>query len=253
MSRQFYDEFARIVSGAGHDPAMFGLEKLEHASRLAVYRNNVATSAIEALRAAYPVVNALTGARFFSPLAKAFWQSAPPRIRSLTGYGEGFADHVADYEPARGLPYLAEIARLDRAWLEAHLAADGPPRGPAQVAALSPGMIADLAPGLHPSARLLTLSWPVHDIWWQHRSGRSAGKRLDLEPAAQAVLVWRPYGDVRSIVLDPGTARFLVSLQSGGSLAEASHDALARYPDFDPAAVFRAALSAGYLSGDTMP
>ena len=31
----------------------------------------------------------------------------------LAEYGAGFPDFVADYEPARGLPYLADVARLD--------------------------------------------------------------------------------------------------------------------------------------------
>ena len=113
-------------------------------------------------------------------------------------------------------------------------------------------MLEGLAPGLHPSARLLSLSWPVHDIWEQHRSGRSTGRRLGLAPEVQAVLVWRPFGEVRSVGLDPGSACFLANLEAGGSLAGASAYALARHPDFDPAATFGAALSAGYLSGDKL-
>ena len=249
MSRQFYDAFADLVSGVASEPMTLRLEHPGQADRLAVYRNNVASSAIEALRAAYPVVNALTGPRFFSPMAKAFWRGCPPRTRGLSGYGDGFADHVAGYQPARMLPYLADIARLDRAWLEAHHAVDGPVCRPAQVAMLAPAILADLPPGLHPSARLLDLSWPVHEIWQRHRSGRSIGRDPGLAAQAQSALVWRPYGEVRSVVLDPGSACFLARLNDGKALASASEYTLARYPDFDPAAAFGAALSAGYLSG----
>ncbi|MFY0639311.1 putative DNA-binding domain-containing protein [Maricaulis maris] len=253
MSRQFYDGFADLVNGAASEPMALRLERPGQAGRLAVYRNNVASAAIEALRAAYPVVNAVTGSRFFSPMAKAFWRRCPPRTRGLSGYGDGFANHVAGYQPARMLPYLADIARLDRAWIEAHHAADGHVCRPAQVAALSPASLAELTPGLHPSARLLDLSWPIHDIWQRHRSGQSIERDLRLAAEAQSVLVWRPYGDVRSVVLDPGSACFLASLNEGKALASASEHTLVRYPDFDPAAAFGAALSAGYLSGALLP
>ncbi|WP_297731937.1 DNA-binding domain-containing protein [uncultured Maricaulis sp.] len=253
MSRQFYDDFADALRSGDHEAARPYLERPGHAARLAVYCNNVASSAIEALRAAYPVVNALTGARFFSPMAKAFWQSGPPRTRSLTGYGSGFADFVDGYQPARTLPYLADIARLDRAWLEAHLAADASPCRPGQMAQLPPDRIAALNPGLHPSARLLCLAWPVHGIWQRHRSGRSEARRVTLAPKAQGVLVWRPFGDVRSVVLDPGSVRFIASLDEGQSLAEASEDALIQHAGFDPARAFEAALTGGYLSGDALP
>ena len=112
---------------------------------------------------------------------------------------------------------------------------------------LAPAILADLPPGLHPSARLLDLSWPVHEIWQRHRSGRSIGRDPGLAAQAQSALVWRPYGEVRSVVLDPGSACFLARLNDGKALASASEYTLARYPDFDPAAAFGAALSAGYL------
>jgi hypothetical protein len=83
------------------------------AGRFAVYRNNVFASLIDALADTYPVMLALVGNEFFRAMAKVFVQTNPPRSRVLACYGSGFADFVEDFYPARSLPYLADVARLE--------------------------------------------------------------------------------------------------------------------------------------------
>ena len=138
MPADFHAAMAGFLRG-GDDAAL--LPHLADPAALrfaAVYRNNVVRGAIEALRAAYPAVNRLVGADFFASLAAAYWQAHPPVTRSLTLYGAEFAGHIAQWEPAKALAYLPDVARHDRAWLEAHHAAEAPVLTPADIAARPP-------------------------------------------------------------------------------------------------------------------
>jgi len=246
MPDAFFAEFAQMLRA---DAAVcVGLSDQPDGARLAVYRNNTVRAAIEALRAAYPTVNRLTGERFFSPMAKDYWRVSPPDQRSLTLYGEHFDRHIATYSPADSLPYLGDIASLDRAWLEAHHAADEPVCRPDMVAALAPDQVPDLAPGLHASVRMLDLSWPVHGIWDNHRSGAPISSKK-IAAAPETVIVWRPNANVISSPVSPAQADYLRRLGAGRRLGETSLATLDRFPDFDPVAAFGAALSAGYLAG----
>src|SRR6202000_1958685 len=68
---------------------------------------------VNALRLSCPTVDALVGEAFFDQAAQAFVQDHPPASAWLTGYGASFADFLDAYEPARDLPYLADVARFD--------------------------------------------------------------------------------------------------------------------------------------------
>ena len=247
MSEHFHAEFAAMLRGGAGATTI--RTPVSDASLLAIYRNNVVRTAIEALRAAYPTVNRLTGDLFFSPMAKAYWQDHPPRTRTLTLYGAGFAEHVRRYLPARTLPYLSDIARLDRAALEALHAVDAEPCRARTIAAMPPRDVPKLAPGLHPSVRILHLDWPVHAVWKAHGSGGEGGE-FRLAPQPETVIVHRPRSQVLTACLTRATAIFLDQLDAGNSIETASATASLQDPDFNVAGAFGDALSAGYLAGD---
>ena len=52
-------------------------------------------------------------------MAGAFARQSPPRSRLLAHYGEGFAEFIERFEPARLVPYLADMARLELARVQA--------------------------------------------------------------------------------------------------------------------------------------
>ena len=55
----------------------------------------------------------------------------------LVDYGEEFPDFLATFEPAAELPYLSDVARLDRFWTQAHVAADQTPIAAADIDGIS--------------------------------------------------------------------------------------------------------------------
>ncbi len=250
MPESFHADFSDVLMGGDPDGLAGWLEPGTDLRRLAVYRNNVVSSAIEALRAAYPAVNRLVGESFFSPMARAYWQDAPPKTRTMTLYGEMFPSHVGRYEPASNLPYLQSVAEYDRAWLEAHHAAEAAPLDANSVAAMKPEDLPRLAPGLHASARLLRHEWPGLEIWRRNRFDTTPDA-LDVRPGDFAGLLWRRRGEVRHRALTSAEWSFLHALKAGMTIELAAADAMTIDPDFEAAAFFGAALTDEFLGRNT--
>ncbi|SDL62020.1 HvfC/BufC family peptide modification chaperone [Maricaulis salignorans] len=248
MSDRFHDELvAAITSGeaAGLEPWLTTPAALR---RMAVYRNNVVHGMIEVLRAAYPVVERLVGAGFFAPMAKAYWQAVPPTDPVMSHYGEAFADFIDGYAPSAGLVYLGDVARLDRAWLEAHHASDEPALDAGQLAGLAPEALPQLAPRLHPSVHLCTSNWPAYAIWRSNRDDAEPA-RVELRPAPDHALVWRHRGTVRHRALSSADHGFLAALAQGQTLQDAAHAAASVDAGHNAADLFGEALASSILGG----
>jgi len=88
-------------------------EGIEPAARLGIYRNHALATFGDALRRIYPVVCRLVDERFFGYATHQYLRERPPRSRCIVDYGEDFADFLAVFPPCEGLPYVADIARLE--------------------------------------------------------------------------------------------------------------------------------------------
>ena len=210
--------------------------------RFAVYRNNVAVALIGALEARYPVVRRLVGDDFFRAMAGAYVAAEKPRAPTLIHYGDGFPDFVACFPPAGAVAYLADVARLENAWIEAYHAAEAAALSLDALAAIAPDGFEALRFRPHPAARLLSFAHPAASIW--------AASQGDGEPrppenwAGEEALVTRPDADVFVRVLPPGGFAFATALFSGASLGEA---AALGGEGFDPGAHLVGLVEAGAL------
>lgn len=186
--------------------------------RFAVHRNTVAASLIEALAARFPVVERLVGEEFFRAMAHAYVMQEPPHSPLLFQYGGSFADFIARFAPAAPLPYLSDMARLEYAQGVAYHAADREPLAPASFAALDRGRLADFTVELHPSVFIVGSSHPVISIWLANQAETVTPLR---QRGAEAALVSRPFLDVETRRLQPGTDAFLSVLKAGATIGEA--------------------------------
>ena len=167
--------------------------------RFDVYRNNVVTSLIDALGAGFPAVHALVGEDFFKAVAGVYVRQHPPTSPLMIFYGEAFPAFLRAFEPAQAVPYLADVAALERARREAYHAADDPIGDPSPLAELAADRLMETRFHLHASVRLVSSPYPVFSIWRfnmtedktppaARRGGcpdRAArGERRDADPAA---------------------------------------------------------------------
>lgn len=222
---------------AGLDPGQ--------APGFAVYRNNVHRALGEALGAAYPAVRRLVGEAFFASMAREFFLAERARPRTLALYGAGFADFIAAFAPAQTLPWLADVARVERAWLEACHAADAPVLDP-QVLAGETARLADYRFDAHPAARLVISHHPVVSLWRANAAGD--GERqgpVEIPDRRETALVTRPALAVQVTALGPGEGAFAAGLLAGRSVTAAHASAVLTGASLDLAPAFAALLSAG--------
>ena len=234
LQRSFID--AIFADGAASRP---GLE---------IYRRNVLANLRHALAATYPVVQRLVGEAFFSEAAAVFARACPSRSGDLHEFGESFAAFLETYPPARPVPYLGDVARLEWACHRSHHAADGEPFDFAALVQASP---AGLRFRLSPAVRMVDSPHPIAAIWEANQPDNDGCPARTEGP--NAVLVWREGYAVRVTRLEAFEREFLARIARGATLEEASaalsdtemsrflSEALARY------------VARGILSGPVPP
>ena len=223
------------------------------AARFAVYRNNVMSSLVDALADAFPVVLRLVGEPFFRAMAAEFVRRSPPRSRVLAHYGHDLPSFIGGFEPARGLPYLPDVARLEIARVHAFHAADVPAVSAAQAtAALASGERAgELRVGIHPSLSTIESAFAVVSLWHAHQ-GVDEIVPIDVDHPEGAV-VMRAGLDVLVLPAPIGATRFVRSIRDGSGLGEAATIAGTADCGFDLAATLAMLVRYGALTQLLLP
>ncbi|ANX04805.1 DNA-binding domain-containing protein [Immundisolibacter cernigliae] len=237
---------ADVCAWNGSDPA----------TRLAVYRNNVMVSLLGVLADSFPVTRTLVGEAFFQAMGRCFVRASPPHSPVMAEYGAGFADFIARFEPAQGLPYLPDVARLEWLRLTALHAADAPPLSGAGLAARLADT-ADLAAArlhLHPSFAVLHSSYAMVSVWAAHQ-GAGELAAIDLDCAETAWVLCREL-EVEVIPVEAAAGRFAAALIDGQPLGAAVEAAGGADCAFDLPAALAGLIRCGALidlshAGDT--
>ena len=230
-----HDAFAKALLATDlHCPdGLFSSNGADPASRFTVYRNNVHSSMINALATAYPVTLQLVGDEFFRGMVGLYVQAHPPTNSLISEYGDTLAGFIQDFEPAASVPYLADIARLERLRVRAYHAADCQPLDQHAVLQALQGL-ADLGAirlQLNPSLGTLDSAYAVVAVWAAHQV---EGGLATLNPwHAQGALVLRQGLAVKVFAIDSGSVTFINCLGAGLSLQQAVEQALAAAPEFD--------------------
>jgi hypothetical protein len=217
----FTDAFRRALFGGTLPPGVTAPDPDEVERRFAVYRNTVAHSLTRALARRFPVVERLVGGAFFSATARLYLEAEPPSSPRLFLWGEGFAVFLEGFAPARALPYLPDVARLE--WLRgmAYHAADVP------AVSAEALMQAAAEPGrhglrLHPSVALLQSRFAVVSIWRANQPAKGPDSNLRVDRAETALVLRDRADQVPVIALTEGEADFLRALGQGETLLAAA-------------------------------
>ena len=180
-----------------------------------------------ALSDAYPVVKRLVGDDFFFAMARTYLDGGGfPVHAPLHDFGKGFPEFIADFAPAESLPWLGDVGRIERAWLQAYHGADAE-NNVMNLEALSSGdaeRISSLRLVFHPSLCIEQLSWGVFKVW-EARGGEGV--------AGMKVEAWKNFivavrgtdGDVRVNSFGEGVFDFFDRLRDGKGIMAAAGDA----------------------------
>lgn len=186
-----------------------------------VHRNNVVAGLVDALAAAFPALVRLLGAAYFAALGAAFVRARPPASAVLIEYGDEFAGFIEAFPPLAHLPWLGDVARLERLRTRAYHATDAAPLDPASLAHLDGDALLALRLQSHPGTALLQSAHPVLALW---EAQSASAPPAAIEWRAQAVLVWRSGYEVQQRALAEHELQLLRALCSGASLGTALSD-----------------------------
>jgi hypothetical protein len=214
--------------------------------RYNVYRNNVMVSLIDALAAIYPAVQRITGVEFFRAMARFHVRATPPVTPLLFEYGRDFPLFIESYEYAREMPWLADTARIERAWLDAYHAADVAPLAAEAFARIDPASLAHIRLVPHPAARIVRSRFPAVAIFSMNRTDAAVSPLCSSD--AEDALVTRPEQDVIVSRLPAGGAAFLMALIAGSTLGAAVEAAFGETAFFDLPANLAGMISAGVFT-----
>jgi hypothetical protein len=227
--------FARAIVRGEHPIIRVDEDYARYSAEVAVevYRNNYRGNLHDALAGAYPVVKQLVGDDFFRFMARKFITQYPSRNANLHRYGAELAQFAVTFEPAKELIYLPDVARLEWACHRAYFADDGEVLDLNELAQIASAAYADLVLHLHPSCHLLHSGYPVIAIWNAHQPGAPDDFHIDLGSGPVDALVSRNNDVVAVTELALADAAWLLRIQAGTTLGDATAETMERHPDFD--------------------
>lgn len=212
-----------------------------------VYRNTMIGGCVDALRANYPIVARLLGEEMFDAMAADHAAMCPPRTPILALYGDRFPDWLQEQAWVREVPYVPDVARIDRLYVESLFAADAEPMEMDAIGGRDDWLEMRLT--LHPATRFTWLSTPSMSIWLAQREEVEG----ELEPDwhAEGVLLTRSALAVQPLRLDAAGHRFLSGIRLGDTVGDAAIATVSLYPETDIGSLFTSLVNAGAFAASS--
>ena len=185
--------------------------------RYDVYRNNVAVSLSDALEAAFPVIRKLVGDQFFRSMAGVYLRKHPPTTPMMMFYGQAMPQFLRRFEPAKSLPYLPDIARVELAMRQSYHAADATPINATILAEMAPDTLISAKLKLAPATVVLQSDYPIYSIFIANTVDGAPPAKMEPEN----MLITRPNFDPAPHLISNAAAHCITSLQNGDSLGVA--------------------------------
>lgn len=251
IQESFKDTIADPAALNGHNSAFRGALSsgtgicLEN--RMKVYRNNVIRGLSDAVMAAYPVTEKLTGKDFMEAATRAYVIRNFPEQGNLNLYGATFPDFLAQYEPAQNIPYLPDVARMEWAWEESYYAPDDTPLAPEALQNLETDRLPLIKLSFRASVRFVESSYPLDEIY-DICNAAGNGPSEDMVGISQRgakMLVFRDNYTVEARRLDEAEYSFMTALYDGAPIIGAAERAFACDSKFDLTGCLQKHLSNG--------
>jgi len=132
--------------------------------RLAVYADAYVSRLCDVMGDDYPKVAGVLG-EHFAATARNYVRNHPSDHPSLRHFGRHFPEYLGASHAWDGPPWLADLARLEWARIEAFDAADRPTLSFEELQTVPGDALPSLRLDLVPSFRALELAWNVADVW----------------------------------------------------------------------------------------
>lgn len=167
-----------------------------------IYKSSTFGTLQKALHEIYPVCHRLVGEDFFLYLINAYIEKHISVHHDLACYGNNFADFIAEFEHAKSLVYLPDVARLEWAWHKQFTARYSPGLNFAKLAECYELHASTIKFHLPLDSILLCSAYPIHLIWEVNQKDYSGDQTVILEPGNYYYIVWRKALQMRIDILE---------------------------------------------------
>lgn len=202
-------------------------------NKLDVYSNNHFSSLHEVLKSAYPVVLQLVGEEFFREMARKYIEEYPSQSSDISLYGEKLSHFLAEFIPARSLPYLPDMAKFEWALHEVFYEEKSSALDLQRFRDLKAHQYNEIKLKMNPASRLLAFKHPILKIWQFCQNENNQEQPINLSEEYDKVLVIRREWEITFEKLTEGEFAFLFAFSRNYTFSEACVRALEVESSFD--------------------
>ena len=163
-------------------------ERMDPAARVGVYAEAYFYRLLEVLKEDFPATLAVAGADRFHNLVTGYLIDYPPTEPSIFHAGQHFPAYLHTHPIADRVPFMGDLAGLERVVLESFHAADAPALDGAAMRAIAPEAWPAFAMRTHPATRIVACAWRVDEVLRavaEERAWRAPAR------TAAPIVVWR--------------------------------------------------------------
>jgi hypothetical protein len=206
----------RLPASGVFEALVYGNERLSAAERIDIYANAYFYRLLDCLGEDFPTTLAVVGTDNFAALVKEYLLEHPLTEPSILYAGLYLADFLNDHPFAERWPFIADLARLERAVLDVFHAADAPALSLETLHAVPSEEWPALKLRMHPAVAIVHSEWRISDVLHTVEQGR---EWTDPEHEEASVLVWRQNALVNYRSLEPVERDALLIVSKGASFA----------------------------------
>jgi hypothetical protein len=236
----------RDLSAGGLDAIVLGDDRLSAEARVDIYADMYFYRIRDALKEDFAATLAVLGEDNFHNLITGYLIEYPPTEPSISHCGRYLADYLCDHPLREGAPFVADLAKLERAIVEVFVGLDSDAADPESLRVIPPEEWPAMKLRIHPAAQILALEWRVSELL---RAVEEGHPWKPAERGAVKVLVWRRNARVFYRDLERAEADALEAVSRGATFAEICDVVAANADDEDPVAAMNRMLARWLADG----
>ena len=211
----------RALQARGLEAVIAGSEGLSARDRLRIYANAYFYRLLDIFKEDFPCTYTVLGDVNFHNLITGYLIEYPPSEPSVLYAGRHLPHYLETISgPARTavahVPFLADLARLERACIEVFHGADAEALEQKSLRGLTPESWPMLRIRLHPAAQIFDIEWRIDALMTAIKQGQQWEPP---ERSSATLLVWRKQWRVYYRALGPGERAALKTAAGGADFA----------------------------------
>ncbi len=232
--------FERELPDGRLDTLIVGDPQLSAVDRIGIYANAYFYRLLDAIKEDFPVTLAAIGDAEFHNLITAYLVEYPPQRPSINDASQNLATFVHGSQVALRRPFLHDLVRVERAFVEVFLGADAKPLGFEDLRPIAPDQWPLIQMRSHPSLQVLECEWRIDTMMRAFRADTTPP-----QPGHErtSILLWRKNCEVDCRALDEAERAAFAVLRKGGEFAAVCAAITAHTSDAGAPAVIKRMLS----------